>query len=59
MNTSMSYVAFQGAMITACSDDKLHLWNLRQKKPEIVHSLQFQRERLYKMICWIRKSTVF
>lgn len=35
----------QGAMVTACTDDQLHLWTLRQKKPEIVHSLKFQRER--------------
>ena len=38
------YVWFQGALISACSDDNLHLWNFRQKKPEIVHSLKFQRE---------------
>ena len=35
----------QGAMVTACTDDQLHLWTLRQKRPEIVHSLKFQRER--------------
>ncbi|CAH1799063.1 unnamed protein product [Owenia fusiformis] len=36
----------EGAMITVCSDDTLHLWNLRQKRPDIVHSLRFQRERI-------------
>jgi len=36
---------FQGALVTVCSDDSLHLWNFRQKHPEIVHSLKFQRER--------------
>ncbi|KAL8621917.1 hypothetical protein ACOMHN_046121 [Nucella lapillus] len=36
----------EGALVTVCSDDTLHLWNFRQKKPEIVHSLKFQRERI-------------
>ncbi|KAL4233705.1 Syntaxin-binding protein 5 [Mactra antiquata] len=36
----------EGALVTACSDDSLHLWNFRQKKPEIVHSLKFQREKI-------------
>ncbi|XP_025098428.1 syntaxin-binding protein 5-like isoform X3 [Pomacea canaliculata] len=36
----------EGALVTVCSDDTLHLWNYRQKKPEIVHSLKFQRERI-------------
>ncbi|XP_053396743.1 syntaxin-binding protein 5-like isoform X2 [Mercenaria mercenaria] len=35
-----------GALVTCCSDDSLHLWNFRQKRPEIVHSLKFQRERI-------------
>ncbi|KAK7471573.1 hypothetical protein BaRGS_00035801 [Batillaria attramentaria] len=36
----------EGALVTVCSDDSLHLWNYRQKKPEIVHTLKFQRERI-------------
>ena len=36
----------QGAFITACADDSVHLWSYRQKIPEIVHSLKFSRERL-------------
>lgn len=39
-------VWFQGALVTCCSDDNVHLWNYRQKRPEIVHSLKFTRERL-------------
>lgn len=35
----------QGQLITICADDGLHLWNLRNKSPEIVHSLKFQKER--------------
>ncbi|ESO87245.1 hypothetical protein LOTGIDRAFT_154747 [Lottia gigantea] len=40
------FLANEGALVTVCSDDSLHLWNLRQKRPEIVHSLKFQRERI-------------
>ncbi|XP_073980720.1 syntaxin-binding protein tomosyn isoform X7 [Rhodnius prolixus] len=36
----------EGALITATSDDSVHLWNFRQKRPDLVHSLQFQRERI-------------
>jgi syntaxin-binding protein 5 len=35
---------FQGGLITACRDDTIHLWNFRQKTPEIVHSVQLQKE---------------
>ncbi|KAK1797726.1 hypothetical protein P4O66_008092 [Electrophorus voltai] len=36
----------QGALVTACADDTLHLWNLRQRRPAILHSLKFNRERI-------------
>ncbi|XP_069961369.1 syntaxin-binding protein 5 isoform X2 [Cherax quadricarinatus] len=36
----------EGALVTATADDFIHLWNYRQKRPEIVHSLKFQRERI-------------
>lgn len=36
----------EGALVTVCSDDTLHLWNYRQKKPEIVHTLKFMKERI-------------
>lgn len=35
----------QGALVAACADDTLHLWNLRQRRPAILHSLKFNRER--------------
>ncbi|KAJ6658349.1 hypothetical protein lerEdw1_020621 [Lerista edwardsae] len=35
-----------GALVSASSDDMLHLWNLRQKRPAILHSLKFTRERV-------------
>uniref|UniRef100_H2ZJR0 Lethal giant larvae homologue 2 domain-containing protein n=1 Tax=Ciona savignyi TaxID=51511 RepID=H2ZJR0_CIOSA len=36
----------QGALISVCADDAIHLWNLRQTQPAILHSLQFNRERI-------------
>ena len=41
----IQFLINEGALITATSDDVIHLWNFRQKKPEVVHSLKFQRER--------------
>ena len=35
----------QGFLVSVCSDDTLHLWTLKQKVPEVVHSLTFKRER--------------
>ncbi|GAB1606340.1 syntaxin-binding protein 5-like, partial [Argonauta hians] len=35
-----------GALVTVCSDDTLHLWNYRQKRPDIVHTLKFMKERI-------------
>ncbi|VDM36139.1 unnamed protein product [Hydatigera taeniaeformis] len=29
-------------MISICGDDVVHLWNIRQKPPDIVHSLHFK-----------------
>ncbi|XP_052807646.1 syntaxin-binding protein 5-like isoform X3 [Mya arenaria] len=40
------FLVNEGALVTFCSDDNIHLWNYRQKRPEIVHSLKFQRERI-------------
>uniref|UniRef100_A0A7M4FSR2 Syntaxin-binding protein 5-like n=1 Tax=Crocodylus porosus TaxID=8502 RepID=A0A7M4FSR2_CROPO len=37
---------FTGALVSASADDTLHLWNLRQKRPAILHSLKFNRERI-------------
>ena len=35
----------EGALVSATSDSTLHMWNFRQIKPEIIHSVKFQRER--------------
>ncbi|XP_077977362.1 syntaxin-binding protein 5-like isoform X2 [Glandiceps talaboti] len=40
------FLANEGALVSVCADDSLHLWNLRQKRPAILHSLKFNRERI-------------
>ncbi|XP_027194885.1 syntaxin-binding protein tomosyn isoform X1 [Dermatophagoides pteronyssinus] len=40
------FIINEGQLITVCADDSIHLWNLRNKSPEIVHSLKFQKERI-------------
>uniref|UniRef100_A0A670ZB88 Syntaxin-binding protein 5-like n=1 Tax=Pseudonaja textilis TaxID=8673 RepID=A0A670ZB88_PSETE len=42
----LQFLINEGALISASSDDMLHLWNLRQKRPAILHSLKFNRERI-------------
>ncbi|CAL4059524.1 unnamed protein product, partial [Meganyctiphanes norvegica] len=42
----MTFLINEGALISATSDDFIHLWNYRQKQPQIIHSLKFQRERI-------------
>ncbi|CAF5209253.1 unnamed protein product, partial [Rotaria magnacalcarata] len=36
----------EGALISACRDNYIHLWNLRQKKPAIANSLRFIKEKI-------------
>uniref|UniRef100_A0A7N8X9S1 Syntaxin-binding protein 5-like n=1 Tax=Mastacembelus armatus TaxID=205130 RepID=A0A7N8X9S1_9TELE len=43
---TINTVHYLGALVTACADDTLHLWNLRQRRPAILHSLKFNRERI-------------
>lgn len=43
--TQIVFLVNEGGLIASTADDSLHLWNFRQKKPEIVHSLKFQREK--------------
>lgn len=43
--SNISVLFLQGALVTACADDTLHLWNLRQRRPAVLHSLKFNRER--------------
>ncbi|XP_036397837.1 syntaxin-binding protein 5 isoform X2 [Megalops cyprinoides] len=42
----VQFLINEGALVSALSDDTLHLWNLRQKRPAILHSLKFSRERI-------------
>lgn len=41
----IQFIINEGALVTATADDFVHLWNFSQKKPEVVHSLKFQREK--------------
>ncbi|CAG03581.1 unnamed protein product, partial [Tetraodon nigroviridis] len=42
----LQFLINEGALVSALSDDSIHLWNLRQKRPAILHSLKFNRERI-------------
>ncbi|XP_053317352.1 syntaxin-binding protein 5 isoform X6 [Spea bombifrons] len=42
----LQFLINEGALVSALEDDTLHLWNLRQKRPAILHSLKFNRERI-------------
>ncbi|XP_023287631.1 syntaxin-binding protein 5 isoform X12 [Orussus abietinus] len=42
----LQFLINEGALVSATADDTLHLWNFRQKIPQIVQSLKFQRERI-------------
>lgn len=45
LTAQISHPFLQGALVSALADDSIHLWNLRQKIPAILHSLKFNRER--------------
>ncbi|XP_034940267.1 syntaxin-binding protein 5 isoform X7 [Chelonus insularis] len=42
----LEFLINEGALVSVTADDTLHLWNLRQKIPQVVQSLKFQRERI-------------
>ncbi|XP_061610027.1 syntaxin-binding protein 5a isoform X4 [Phyllopteryx taeniolatus] len=42
----LQFLINEGALVSALADDTVHLWNLRQKRPAILHSLKFSRERI-------------
>ncbi|XP_011500953.1 PREDICTED: syntaxin-binding protein 5 [Ceratosolen solmsi marchali] len=44
--TQIEFLINEGALISATTDDTVHLWNFRQKIPQVVQSLKFQRERI-------------
>jgi len=41
----LQFLINEGALVSATADDTLHLWNFRQKIPQVVQSLKFQRDR--------------
>lgn len=41
----LEFLINEGALVTVTADDTLHLWSIRQKTPQVVQSLKFQRER--------------
>uniref|UniRef100_A0AC34QRG6 V-SNARE coiled-coil homology domain-containing protein n=1 Tax=Panagrolaimus sp. JU765 TaxID=591449 RepID=A0AC34QRG6_9BILA len=48
-NEPVLFAAFlinEGGLVTVQRDDTVHLWNYRQKIPEIVHSMQMSKERI-------------
>ncbi|XP_031435798.1 syntaxin-binding protein 5 isoform X2 [Clupea harengus] len=42
----LQFLINEGALVSALADDSIHLWNLRQKQPAVLHSLKFNRERI-------------
>ncbi|XP_061699134.1 syntaxin-binding protein 5 isoform X8 [Syngnathoides biaculeatus] len=42
----LQFLINEGAVVSALADDSIHLWNLRQKIPAVLHSLKFNRERI-------------
>ncbi|KAK3741618.1 hypothetical protein QZH41_019257 [Actinostola sp. cb2023] len=43
---NLQFMSNEGALISCCPEDSIHLWNLRQAQPVIVQSLRFNRERI-------------
>lgn len=41
----LQFLINEGALVSATADDTVHLWNFRQKIPQVVQSLKFQRDR--------------
>uniref|UniRef100_A0A1I8MY95 Syntaxin-binding protein 5-like n=1 Tax=Musca domestica TaxID=7370 RepID=A0A1I8MY95_MUSDO len=40
------FIVNDGKLVTVTADDTIHLWNIRQKVPQVIQSLKFQRERV-------------
>uniref|UniRef100_A0A8B9MB00 Syntaxin-binding protein 5-like n=1 Tax=Accipiter nisus TaxID=211598 RepID=A0A8B9MB00_9AVES len=53
----LQFLINEGALVSALADDTLHLWNLRQKRPAILHSLKFNRERPIHNFCRLLGSS--
>ncbi|RLU14909.1 hypothetical protein DMN91_012796 [Ooceraea biroi] len=60
----LQFLINEGALVSATADDTLHLWNFRQKIPQVVQSLKFQRDRCQtdeqlKSITWHHEGKQF
>ncbi|KAL3098840.1 hypothetical protein niasHT_024594 [Heterodera trifolii] len=44
--THLQFLINEGGLVSALQDDTLHLWNFRQRIPEIAHSLRMSKERI-------------
>ncbi|KRY31069.1 Syntaxin-binding protein 5 [Trichinella spiralis] len=55
----LQFVFNEGAVISLCSDCCIHMWNIRLKRPEIVHSLRFTREKLTLMYLPFQSSWLY
>ncbi|VDM91356.1 unnamed protein product [Litomosoides sigmodontis] len=42
----IQFLMNEGALVTACHDDLIHLWNFRQKVPVVLHSIQLTKEQV-------------
>ncbi|VEN51907.1 unnamed protein product, partial [Callosobruchus maculatus] len=42
----LHFLVNEGALVSVTADDTVHLWNYRQKVPQVVHSLKFQKEKI-------------
>ncbi|KAM3721725.1 Syntaxin-binding protein [Dirofilaria immitis] len=42
----IQFLMNEGALVTACYDDLIHLWNFRQKVPGVLHSIQLTKEQI-------------
>ena len=40
------WVVNKGQLVTACSDDCIYLWDVRQPQPELLQMIRFNKERL-------------
>ena len=40
------FIINTGKLLTACTDDTINLWDFKKKKPEIIQTLKFNRERI-------------
>ncbi|XP_043469254.1 syntaxin-binding protein 5 [Leptopilina heterotoma] len=57
--TQLQFIVNEGSLISATADDGLHLWSLRQKIPQVVQSLKFQRERITCMLLPLQSKWLY